>query len=76
MSPWPVPIPAQWRPAILILCIDVDMVRVQQQLDDGLVPILGGKAKRRPAVPVLRIDVDLACAQQQLDDGLVPFRAA
>ncbi len=44
-----------------------------EQLDDGLVPLLGSPQQRRLAILVVsRVDIDLAYSDQQLDDGLLP----
>ena len=52
----------QRRPAVLVSRVDIDLARAEQQLDDGLVPVLGCLRQRRPAIfTIFRVDVDLAC---------------
>jgi len=41
--------------------VDVDLARLQQQLDHGLMPVLSGPQQRRRAeVPIPEVDVNLA----------------
>jgi len=53
-----------WRRlASVILRIDVDLTRVEQQFDDGFVSVSGSLLQRRVTSIVLRIDIDFICIE-------------
>ena len=47
------------RPFSVILRVDLDFARAEQQLDDGFVPSPGSPRQRRPTVVTLQVDLEV-----------------
>lgn len=57
---------------IIVLQLGFDIARMEQKLDDRLVPVRCSPGQRGPTIIVPRVGVYLAHIEQRLDDRLVP----